>query len=314
MQWCRSAGMLGGSLWSMFRNRGGLCLNGLGGDGGSGGSSDGGRRGNRHGSCCDLNSNSRRSNRSLRLDRCNWNFRGVGLRFARWRCNRRFDNHSDRRRHHGDSWTRRDRSSRSFSDNRAGRRAGSYGRRRVRRGHDGGSRPSLRNNLARLRSRRRRSRRRSHCDAMDGRCRRLGRSRGSGPHRCMAATGFGFLFLLFGQNSLHHIAGLGDVGEINLGCNGLETTRRSAAAVGTRPRSALEVRANLLGLMILNGTGVSLAFRQAELRQHVKDLTALDFHLACEIVDSNLTHPPLFKICYPKPLVAHSYLMALAAH
>jgi hypothetical protein len=52
---------------------------------------------------------------------------------------------------------------------------------------------------------------------------------------------------------------------------------------------------------------------QAELRQYVKNLPALDFHLAREIVDSNLTHPPLFKLCYPKPLVAHSYLMALAA-
>jgi hypothetical protein len=58
---------------------------------------------------------------------------------------------------------------------------------------------------------------------------------------------------------------------------------------------------------------VGLACAQAELRQYVKNLTALDFHLAREIVDSNLTHPPLFEICYPKPLVAHSYLMALAA-
>jgi hypothetical protein len=74
------------------------------------------------------------------------------------------------------------------------------------------------------------------------------------------------------------------------------------------------MRANFLGLMFLDGTGVGLAFSQAKLCQHVKDLTALDFHLACEIVDSNLTHPPLFEICYPKPLVAHSYLMALAAH
>jgi hypothetical protein len=58
---------------------------------------------------------------------------------------------------------------------------------------------------------------------------------------------------------------------------------------------------------------VGFAGAQAELRQYVKNLSALDFHLAREIVDSNLTHPPLFKMCYPKPLVAHSYLMALAA-
>jgi hypothetical protein len=58
---------------------------------------------------------------------------------------------------------------------------------------------------------------------------------------------------------------------------------------------------------------MGLASGQTELCQYVKNLPALDFHLAREIVDSNLTHPPLFKWCYPKPLVAHSYLVALAA-
>jgi hypothetical protein len=72
------------------------------------------------------------------------------------------------------------------------------------------------------------------------------------------------------------------------------------------------MHANLLCLIVFQRTGVGLAGGQAELRQYVKNLTALDFHLACEIVDTNLTHPPLFDICYPSPLVAHSYLMALA--
>ena len=79
-----------------------------------------------------------------------------------------------------------------------------------------------------------------------------------------------------------------------------------------RSRSALKVSADLVGLMILYRAGVGLAFTQAEFSQHVKYLTALDFHLSCEIVNSNLAHPPLFRMCYPKPLVAHSYLMALA--
>jgi hypothetical protein len=72
------------------------------------------------------------------------------------------------------------------------------------------------------------------------------------------------------------------------------------------------MRANLIGLIFLQRTGVGLAGTQAELCQYIKNLPALDFHLAREIVDTNLTHPPLFKICRPKPLVAHSYLMALA--
>jgi hypothetical protein len=57
---------------------------------------------------------------------------------------------------------------------------------------------------------------------------------------------------------------------------------------------------------------VGLASSQTKLRQYVENLTALDLHLAREIVNSNLTHPPLFDFCCPKPLVAHSYLMALA--
>jgi hypothetical protein len=62
------------------------------------------------------------------------------------------------------------------------------------------------------------------------------------------------------------------------------------------------MRTHLLRLVILNGTRVrKLALTQAQFRQYVKDLPAFDFHLAREIVDSNLAHPPLFRICYPKP-------------
>jgi hypothetical protein len=73
----------------------------------------------------------------------------------------------------------------------------------------------------------------------------------------------------------------------------------------------LEVRADLVSLVILDRTGVGLPLSQAEFTEYVKNLTALDFHLTCEIVNSNLAHPPLFRMCYPLPLVAHSYLVAL---
>jgi len=61
------------------------------------------------------------------------------------------------------------------------------------------------------------------------------------------------------------------------------------------------MRANLFGFKFFQGAGVRLSFMQAEFRQYVKNPPALDFHLAREIVDTNLTHPPLFKICYPMP-------------
>jgi hypothetical protein len=67
-----------------------------------------------------------------------------------------------------------------------------------------------------------------------------------------------------------------------------------------RARSALKLRANLVGFITLKAAGVGLACAQAEFRQYVKNLSALDFHLAREIVDTNLTHPPLFENPIPK--------------
>jgi hypothetical protein len=122
-----------------------------------------------------------------------------------------------------------------------------------------------------------------------------------------------FLFVLLGQNGLHHIAGLGNVREIDFGGDALRGARRRSAPLASGPGAALKMRANLLSLKAFQRTGMGLACAQAELRQNVKNLPALDFHLAREIVDTNLTHPPLFRFCYPKPLVAHGYLMALAA-
>jgi hypothetical protein len=129
----------------------------------------------------------------------------------------------------------------------------------------------------------------------------------------MAQPGFFFLFPLLGQNGLHDIAGLGDMREVDFGRNALRGARRCTAPLAGRVAPMPDVCTDLVRLVVLQRTGVGLAGGQAELRQYVKNLTALDFHLAREIVDSNLTHPPLFEICYPKPLVAHSYLMALAA-
>jgi hypothetical protein len=63
----------------------------------------------------------------------------------------------------------------------------------------------------------------------------------------------------------------------------------------------LELRANFVGLVIFDRTRVSLALTQTQFSKHVKYLTAFDFHLTREIVNSNLAHPPLFRMCYPKP-------------
>jgi hypothetical protein len=56
------------------------------------------------------------------------------------------------------------------------------------------------------------------------------------------------------------------------------------------------VAAHTLSLTRLDGTRVSLAFRQADSFQCIENLFTLDFQLARQIVDSNLTHPPLFVV------------------
>ena len=89
---------------------------------------------------------------------------------------------------------------------------------------------------------------------------------------------------------------------------------RRAALAWPRPRVLRKMRANLLRLVRFQRAGVGLAASHAEFRENVENRAALDFQLARQIVDTNLTHPPLFKTCAAKtPLVAHSYLMALAA-
>jgi hypothetical protein len=114
--------------------------------------------------------------------------------------------------------------------------------------------------------------------------------------RQTALPGFGFLFLFLGQDSLQHVTGLGDAREINLGRNHLGSARGLRSCWACGPRATLKMRANFVGLIVLQRTGVGLAGAQAEFRQYVKNLPALDFHLAREIVDTNLTHPPLFKL------------------
>jgi hypothetical protein len=75
-----------------------------------------------------------------------------------------------------------------------------------------------------------------------------------------------------------------------------------------------QARTNLVRFVRLQRAGVRLASSDAEFRKKVENRARLDFKLFREIVDTNLTHPPLFSVCAANPpLVAHSYLMALAA-
>jgi hypothetical protein len=109
------------------------------------------------------------------------------------------------------------------------------------------------------------------------------------------APACGFLVGLFlGQDRLGYVAGLVHMRQINFGLNALRGAERSGVCRGAH--AFAKMRADLFSLMLFNRARVSLALAQPQFRQDIKNLPALDFHLACEIVDSNLAHPPLFRI------------------
>jgi hypothetical protein len=254
----------------------------------------------------DCNRRNRRNSHHWRLDCGGWLLGCTRMIFAVRRGHWRLHHDGYRWRYHHHRSRNHNRARRGLGNHRAGRRTRSDCRRRRRSRNNGRRGSRLRHNLAGLRAPRR-----WRCDNRNRRGPGRRRRRRLWTRRRMALPRILFLFLLVGQNGLHYVAGLGYVREIDFWRDALRGTCSRGTSVTAR--SAVQMHANLLRLVILQRTGVGLAVRQAELRQYVKNLPALDFHLACEIVDSNLTHPPLFKLCYPKPLVAHSYLMALAA-
>lgn len=71
--------------------------------------------------------------------------------------------------------------------------------------------------------------------------------------------------------------------------------------MATGPPAVIKAPADLFRLIIFKRAGVGFAHTQAELRQYVKNLAALYFQLAREIVNSNLAHPPLFDVVTQSP-------------
>jgi len=239
---------------------------------------------------------------------------GRGGRYHRR--SRRTDDHSPCRRCYGHGGAHGDGARRRTRDHRASwwtRR-----NRRSRRRNDVWSLPRLRNDLARFwpSSYRRYShhtrRRRTGCSTSNWTgnhgCARRSRVAGClGPGRTrydhstlrtplcslrpLRILRRALCLLLFRQNRLQHISRFGDIRQINLRLICLLGTRTRRRR---RTRPTLKMRAHLLCLTRLDGTRVSLAVRHIHVFQSVENLFTLDFQLARQIVNSNLTHPPLF--------------------
>ena len=213
------------------------------------------RRGRNRSGLIDSRSNGRlRRNRRRRLRGGQLHHDGgllsrTRLLFADWRGYGRLDHHRCRRRSNNDNGPRRrDNANRCLGDHRTGRGAGGNCWRRWRTRNDGRRRAWLRNDFSRFWPARRCWRR---CDGnlhgADWRWRRSWRA-----HRRVGLPRILLLFLLVGQNGLHHVSRLGNVGEIDFWSDGL----RSAGGRGTRmtARSAVQMHANLFRLVFLQGT------------------------------------------------------------
>jgi len=94
---------------------------------------------------------------------------------------------------------------------------------------------------------------------------------------------------------LQHIAGLGNVGEIEFRLDLIRARPRLARLFRRRSIAVrVEVLPHLLGFVRFDGTGVGFFLADADGRQEIEDFLALDFQLSGQIVDSNLRlHPPL---------------------
>jgi hypothetical protein len=94
-------------------------------------------------------------------------------------------------------------------------------------------------------------------------------------------------------NQLEHIAGLGDVREVNLGLDfvGLACGTRRAAGRALR-LGRPEISPHFRRFVLFHGAGVRLFLGDPNFGQHVEDRLALHLEFSGQIVDSNLTHPP----------------------
>ena len=124
---------------------------------------------------------------------------------------------------------------------------------------------------------------------------RLGflRRRGGGLRRRSRCRRSSRLLLI--KNGLQHVSRLGDMRQVNLGFDfigaGMRGARRLPRAVPV-PR-AFEVCTNLFSFVLFERAGMRLLLGDADFSQHIENGFAFDFQFSGQIVNSNLTHPPL---------------------
>jgi hypothetical protein len=121
------------------------------------------------------------------------------------------------------------------------------------------------------------------CRSGDGDRRR--RDDGGWARRRCLGCGLGLLAL---EDGFEGIAGLGDLGEVELRLIVSRRLGRSAALA-----AVFEVLPDPFGLVGFDGAGMGLS-GHADCFERVQDWPAFHFQFPCQIVDSNFAHPSLF--------------------
>ena len=87
------------------------------------------------------------------------------------------------------------------------------------------------------------------------------------------------------------------MGEVNLGLDaiGLRATLARRFCRTRALSGGAEVRSNFIGFVVFQRTGMRLLLGDANFHQHIENGFAFYFQLPGQIVNSNLTHPPLFS-------------------
>ena len=87
------------------------------------------------------------------------------------------------------------------------------------------------------------------------------------------------------------------MGKVNFGldaiCFGATLARRFRRS--RTLSGGAEARANFIGFVVFQRTGMRFFLSDAYFRQHIENGFAFYFQLPGQIVNSNLTHPPLFS-------------------
>jgi hypothetical protein len=99
-------------------------------------------------------------------------------------------------------------------------------------------------------------------------------------------------FLL--RDGPQHIPGSRDMGQIDLGLDFIFAAGKAGRSCGSGCFLAVgtEMFTDEFRLVLLERTGVGFLLGDTYFGENVKNGFALDLQLPCQIVDSNLTHPP----------------------